>query len=244
MSEINSTQVPSVAEVVPPVAKVSMEGQIADQMASSPVIAKKGKNTALIVVALGSIVVLLAIVVVVVLVLVNGNSSSGVTFKPFDKSVLGKVEGSGYTFYYPKAYAKMDVTTEDQILESYESKTKNTLEGYNSINLVSSVDDTKVEKQSDCKVLGTSLISFYVSEFGVEKEDVTNLAADLFTRDGMVGCDLRYKINVLSVNLYIDQVLFTKSNSNTMYIVSASNDKGTGAEYNELRGAVESFIIK
>lgn len=243
MAEINGAQVPNVGEVVPPV--VNPAPVQAGQVPTATVTVKKGKNPALIIVALSAVVILLIVVAVVVIVVLNGNrAGTTTTFTPKDTSNLTKVDNSAYTFYYPKAYTKVSVTEEDGLLENYQSKTENAFSGFNSVNLVSSNEETPITKQSDCTVMGTSLVSFYVSEFGVAKEDVTNTKADYFNQNGMVGCDLRFKISILSKYFYIDQALFTKTGGKTTYVVSASNDKGTGSEYDDMRAAVESFLIK
>jgi hypothetical protein len=250
MSEINGVQVPNVGEVVLPVVNSTPTSTPTSIPVSTPVssvqsspVAKKN-NPTLVFVAIGAVVLLIGIIAVVVIVVLNGNKAAGVSFKTHDTSSLGKVVDSTYTFYYPKAYVKSSTSASSELLQNYQATEENALGGYNGINLTASSEETVIEKQSDCKVVGTSMVSYYVSEFGVDTSDVTNLASDLINQNNMIGCDLRFKVRVLGTDFFIDQVLFTKKGLTTTYVVSASSDKGSGSQYDEIRAAVESFSIK
>lgn len=211
-----------------------------------PAAAKKGKNPAMVIAALGAVVVLLVIVAVVVVVLSQNSAPKGKVLATHDTTQMGKAEGKAYTFYYPKGFAKATALEADEegLVQNYSSPNLNANGGANSVNLVYTKQDPDIKGQSDCTLGGQQLASTYATQLGLAKDAIKSKTSEYFTKGSLSGCDFAFEVTYSGQTLNIEQLMFVKSGMTGTYAVTLTSDKTDSAEYTALRNAAESFMIK
>lgn len=202
-----------------------------------------GSKLGLLVFACFGVLFVLGVIVSIVWVF-NSNYKFGITeFQPFPNRGqvdLQKVDTENYTFYYPTGFTQVPSQNVDQ---QYQSKERNSLNGFNSIGLVSTSTDGEIKKQTDCNLLTANMISDFAKLYSIDLAAVKGSRSEFIDYKGMQGCDMAFELIVKEKVVFIDQIAFTKSGKGS-YFVSVSYDSVVSADFSVLKAAQESFLIK
>jgi hypothetical protein len=152
---------------------------------------------------------------------------------------LGSVEEDGYTFYYPENYVAQ---TSNGIQEYvYFSTVENKNGDFNNISL--SILSPGEEAIPEC-VEYSEFLAAAIEEGSQDDVDVDPYYATSIDRGGFTGCQMNFQITKGDTISYVDQSILQNFETGFAYLITVGYDTLLSDEYNYLKAAQSSFVIK
>lgn len=151
---------------------------------------------------------------------------------------LESIDNDEYTFYYPQGFEESVGTI--GVEHFYASSEINSNENYNFISLAKLTPGQ--EEIPECSSYG-DLIAQSMQESNPNVV-VDSYYTEAITRGGFSGCQLNYQITNGEVITYADQTILQNLDSGLAYIITVGYDTLLSNDYESLKSAQSSFIIK